>query len=218
MINYDKLGKVGEYKDGSLTWFTDKEENVVYLIRIGEDSYIGSTTNIRRRFAQYVADLKHIVYCSPKVQDAFNEKGRFIIYLLERVTDASNLRTREQFFIDLISPNLNSTIASSSRPKKRSKMQLRIKEVAKEKGITINSLAEIVGITRANMSNIVNGKSTPLLDTLERIANALNVDITDLFKKNDSGEDVNGFVRVKGTIYEIHSFDDLEKVLKLKEE
>lgn len=86
------------------------------------------------------------------------------------------------------------------------------------KDIKVSSLAETVGITRANMSNIVNGKSTPSLDTLDRIATALNVDITDLFKKNDSGEDINGFVRVKGTIYEIHSFDDLEKVLKMKEE
>ena len=93
-------------------------------------------------------------------------------------------------------------------------MELIIREVLEKKDIKVSSLAEMVGITRANMSNIVNGKSTPSLDTLERIANALNVDITDLFKKNDSGEDVNGFVRVKGTIYEIHSFDDLRKLLK----
>lgn len=86
------------------------------------------------------------------------------------------------------------------------------------KDIKVSSLAETVGITRANMSNIVNGKSTPSLDTLDRIATALNVDITELFKKNDSGEDVNGYIKVKGTVYEIHSFDDLEKVLKLKEE
>lgn len=59
---------------------------------------------------------------------------------------------------------------------------------------------------------------SPKVETLERIANALNVDITDLFKKNDSGEDVNGYIKVKGTVYEIHSFDDLEKVLKMKEE
>lgn len=85
------------------------------------------------------------------------------------------------------------------------------------KDIKVSSLAETVGITRANMSNIVNGKSTPSLDTLERIATALNVDITDLFKKNDSGEDVNGYIKVKGTVYEIHSFDDLENVLKMKE-
>ncbi|WP_374693547.1 helix-turn-helix domain-containing protein [Bacteroides thetaiotaomicron] len=38
------------------------------------------------------------------------------------------------------------------------------------------------------MSNIVNGKSAPSLETLERIANALEVDITELFEqpKKDS--------------------------------
>lgn len=97
-------------------------------------------------------------------------------------------------------------------------MELKIREIMESKDIKVSSLAETVGITRANMSNIVNGKSTPSLDTLDRIATALNVDITDLFKKNDSGEDVNGYIKVKGTVYEIHSFDDLEKVLKMKEE
>ena len=68
-------------------------------------------------------------------------------------------------------------------------MELIIREVLEKKDTKVSSLAEMVGITRANMSNIVNGKSTPSLDTLERIANALNVDITDLFKKNDSLKD-----------------------------
>lgn len=93
---------------------------------------------------------------------------------------------------------------------------MRIKDVCKEKGITVSQLAKKMGIKQESLSRAINGN--PTLETLEKIANALNVDITDLFKKNDSGEDVNGFVRVKGTIYEIHSFDELEKVLKLKED
>lgn len=95
-------------------------------------------------------------------------------------------------------------------------MRFRILELCKEVGINQTELADKIGLSRVGLSKAINGN--PTVDTLERIATALNVDITDLFKKNDSGEDVNGFVRVKGTIYEIHSFDDLEKVLKLKEE
>lgn len=71
-------------------------------------------------------------------------------------------------------------------------------------------------MSRVGLSKAINGN--PTVDTLERIATALNVDITDLFKKNDSGEDVNGYIKAKGTVYEIHSFDDLEKVLRLKED
>ena len=60
---------------------------------------------------------------------------------------------------------------------------LRIKEVLKEKGITIVTLSNSIGITQPNTSNIVNGKTKPSLDTLEKIANALNVPITELFEQ-----------------------------------
>lgn len=58
---------------------------------------------------------------------------------------------------------------------------LRIKEVLKEKGITIQLLSTEVGITYANMNNIVNGKSTPSLPTLQKVAEVLHVPITELF-------------------------------------
>lgn len=80
-------------------------------------------------------------------------------------------------------------------------MQLRIKEVLKEKKITVVSLANSVGMAQPSMSNIVNGKSTPSLETLEKIALALEVPVTELFEqpKKDSlsltcphcGKDIN---------------------------
>ena len=60
-------------------------------------------------------------------------------------------------------------------------MDLRIKDILKEKGLTAVWLASQIGITQPNMSNIVSGKSKPSLDTLERIAVALNVSVTELF-------------------------------------
>lgn len=60
-------------------------------------------------------------------------------------------------------------------------MLLRIKEIAKTKGITITELAGNVGITQPNMSNVVNGKTSPSLDLLQRIADALGVEISELF-------------------------------------
>ena len=60
-------------------------------------------------------------------------------------------------------------------------MQLRIKEVSKSQGISITKLAEWVGITQPNMSNIANGKTSPSLDLLERIAAALGVPVPELF-------------------------------------
>ena len=66
-------------------------------------------------------------------------------------------------------------------------MQLRIKEVSKSQGVSITKLAELVGITQPNMSNIANGKTSPSLDLLERIAAALGVEVSELFAPAKEG-------------------------------
>ena len=45
-------------------------------------------------------------------------------------------------------------------------MYLRIKDVLKEQNVTAKELAERVGISRENMTNIINEKSRPSFDTL----------------------------------------------------
>lgn len=60
-------------------------------------------------------------------------------------------------------------------------MELRIKEVIKEQGLTITELAEQMGINRVNLSNMVNGN--PTVETLNKIADALGVPITELFEQ-----------------------------------
>lgn len=91
-------------------------------------------------------------------------------------------------------------------------MGLRIKEILKEQGGTSLSLAEKVGITRPNMSNIVNGKTKPSLDTLERIATALNVEIWELFERTGTTE-LNAFVEYKEEIYKATTIKELEGVI-----
>lgn len=63
-------------------------------------------------------------------------------------------------------------------------MELRIKEIIKGKGYTIKSLAEKMNINRVNLSNMINGN--PTIETLEKIADALNVPITELFSASVS--------------------------------
>lgn len=58
-------------------------------------------------------------------------------------------------------------------------MELRIKEVIKEKGMTITELADKMGINRVNLSNMVNGN--PTVETLNKISDALCVPVTELF-------------------------------------
>lgn len=66
-------------------------------------------------------------------------------------------------------------------------MELRIKDVLKEKKVTAVALAGLIGMTQPNMSNIVNGKSMPSLETLEKIATALCVPVTELFEQPKTG-------------------------------
>lgn len=65
-------------------------------------------------------------------------------------------------------------------------MNLRVKEICKEKGTTIQELADSMDMKRESLSRAINGN--PTLETLYRIADALNVPITELFEpsKNDT--------------------------------
>ena len=56
---------------------------------------------------------------------------------------------------------------------------LKIKEVIKNKGYSVTSLAEKIGMTQVSLSRIINGN--PTVETLKKIANALDVDIRELF-------------------------------------
>lgn len=58
-------------------------------------------------------------------------------------------------------------------------MSLRVKEVCKEKGVTITQLAEMLGIKQESLSRAINGN--PTLDTLQKIATSLNVPVSALF-------------------------------------
>lgn len=93
-------------------------------------------------------------------------------------------------------------------------MRFRILELCKEAGINQTELADKIGVSRVGLSKAINGN--PTIDTLERISTALNVPITDLFTSNS--QELCGHVEYKGIIYRISSFEDLEKVLKMKEE
>lgn len=84
-------------------------------------------------------------------------------------------------------------------------MELRVKEICKEKGLQMQELADKIGITRITLTRNINGN--PTISTLENIAAALDVDITELFERKG---DFIAFVRRHGIT---HTFDT-EKALK----
>ncbi len=59
----------------------------------------------------------------------------------------------------------------------------RIKEKRKEKKITLQQLAEEVGVTKGLISQVENNRTVPSLTVLLRIIKALHVDLNDFFDK-----------------------------------
>lgn len=57
---------------------------------------------------------------------------------------------------------------------------LKTKEVIKEKGMTIEEVANKMGITKGTLSAALNGN--PTVSYLTRVANAIDCDIRDLFR------------------------------------
>lgn len=58
-------------------------------------------------------------------------------------------------------------------------MNLRITEHCKSQGITLQDLADRIGIARSTLANTLS-KGNPTIETLEKIAKALNVFVSDL--------------------------------------
>ncbi|MBS7199884.1 MAG: helix-turn-helix transcriptional regulator [Bacteroidales bacterium] len=88
-------------------------------------------------------------------------------------------------------------------------MDLRVKELCKERGMLMEDLAQILGVTRITLTRNINGN--PTMETLQKIATALNVQVWELFTASTTGE-INGFVEYRGTIYKIQSREDLQQL------
>ncbi len=60
-----------------------------------------------------------------------------------------------------------------------------IRQIRKKQNIPQIELAVEIGIDRAYLSEIENGKTNPTINTLYAIADALNTDISELLKKHE---------------------------------
>lgn len=59
---------------------------------------------------------------------------------------------------------------------------VRIKELRKQKGMTQEALAAFTGINRVSIAKYETGKTTPSLNTAEKLAAALGVTVDELLK------------------------------------
>ena len=101
------MKKLVEHRNGFNCWHFDRESNIVYLIEIGENKYIGSTENARARLLSHINTLLEGKHQSKNIQDAFNKNKSFTIYLLEKCSSKDEAFNKEKEYIRHYIPNLN---------------------------------------------------------------------------------------------------------------
>jgi len=61
----------------------------------------------------------------------------------------------------------------------------KLRELARKRGWSMNLLADFAGMSRSNLSRIMNDKQSPTLRTLTNLADALDVSTVELLSKTD---------------------------------
>lgn len=62
------------------------------------------------------------------------------------------------------------------------RIEILIREIRKEKNVSLDKLAKLTGMSKGHLSRIERKETEPTISSLARIALALNVDITELYK------------------------------------
>jgi len=92
-----------------------------------------------------------------------------------------------------------------------------LKRIMKNKDINIEILKNLIEnngykLSRNSISNILNGKNNPKVETIQHIAKALKIEVWEIFS-GISDSDINGFIEFNGEVYRIKSRSDLEKLI-----
>ena len=91
-------------------------------------------------------------------------------------------------------------------------MSLKIKDVAKSKGMTMTQIAEKLGINPITLSQSLNGN--PTLSRLTEVADVLGVDVSELFVQPRGEQDIHGCIFVDGDAVIVNNKAELLKLAK----
>ncbi|MRJ09079.1 XRE family transcriptional regulator [Ornithobacterium rhinotracheale] len=91
-------------------------------------------------------------------------------------------------------------------------MILRLQEILEEKNITSKDLSEMADLSQVSISNILNGKSSPKIDTINKIATVLKVPITALFVEKTSKIQL----IIDDNLHTFYSLEELKEFIQKK--
>ena len=90
-------------------------------------------------------------------------------------------------------------------------MRLRIEEIMAEKGLRKAEVARKAGLVQTNLNKAINENGNPTIETLERIANALEVEVYELFT-DELPTEPEGLVLLGGQTYSLFKAPTASKV------
>jgi len=95
--------------------------------------------------------------------------------------------------------------------------KLRVKQICKERGLTLKQLAEKMGVAPETLTRAISDNANPTLATLKSIANALEMEIGEIFASSNTANQISGHIEVNGEVFSIKCINDFERVYeKLK--
>lgn len=87
------------------------------------------------------------------------------------------------------------------------------KTLLKEKGLTKTAFSELLGIKKQNLNSLL---KNPTLDTLKKIASALNCSVADLFSTENektAQSNLTALIHSKGNYYSASSIEELRAIV-----
>lgn len=80
------------------------------------------------------------------------------------------------------------------------RMKLKLKSLRLDRGLTIDQLADLSGISRGYISLLENGRRQPSSDALQTLASSLRVRVTDLIDEGPENGDVTTIVNIMSAL------------------
>jgi len=91
---------------------------------------------------------------------------------------------------------------------------LRVKSICKTQGITLKELADRMEVSPEAVTRMLSENGNPTLTTLENVAKALKVEVSELFDNFNADMLVHGYLEVGDRIHRINNFSELQEIYK----
>lgn len=178
------MRKLLEYKDNEISWNLGKEIDIVYLLVIGDEFYVGTTYQPRNRLNCHLGSLLKGKHQNKLIQEKFNEIGSFTIYLLEDCKGIKNRYEREKYYIHKFKPSLNQeyyyksfSFANMTNSEMKKLMCKIVRRVRLRNGYKFKQMEKLTGIEWHLISKFEKGLIEISIKDILLIFDVLNINV-----------------------------------------